>query len=77
MRRTPLRELIAYLNSIDILVSDLTIQLVEDLSNAPADIQACMQEYQESYMGEMFDTEEAVIKYMKKHQKDYELGKDY
>ena len=75
LRRAPLRELFEYLNSIDIFVSDLTIQLVEDLSNAPDDIQACMREYQESYMGEMFDTEEGVIKYMEKYQKDYVLGK--
>jgi len=74
LRRAPLRELFAYLNSIGILVSDLTIQLTENLSNAPDDIQACMREYQESYMGEMFETEEAVIKYMKKNQKDYVLG---
>ena len=74
LRRAPLRELFAYLKSIGVLVSDLAIRLVDDLSVAPASIVDCMKEYHDSYMETMFDSEEGVIKYMEKHQQDYLLG---
>ena len=74
LRRAPLRELIEYLNSINILVSDLARELTDNISKAPDDVRACLKEYQDSYLEAMFDTEEEVAKYMEKSQKEYISG---
>ena len=74
LRRAPLRELIEYLNSIDILVSDLARALTDSVSQSPEDIQSCLKEYKDSYLEAMFDTEEEVTRYMEIHQKDYISG---
>ncbi|MCK5013469.1 MAG: cobalamin-dependent protein [Candidatus Omnitrophica bacterium] len=74
LRQAPLRELFAYLKSIGIQMSDLISKLCDDLPEAPVDIRDWLQEYRESYMEAMFDTEEEVLAYMKKHCKDYMLG---
>ena len=69
LRRAPLRELIEYINSINILVSDLTRKLTDNISKSPDDVQACLKEYKDSYLEAMFDTEEEVTKYMEKNGK--------
>jgi hypothetical protein len=74
LRRATLRELIEYLNSIDILVSDLARALTDSVSQSPEDIQSCLKEYKDSYLEAMFDTEEEVTRYMEIHQKDYISG---
>ena len=75
LRYEPLYELFKYLDGKGIERSTYILTLLNSLFEAPADIQKCLDEYNNCYYEEMEETEEAVIRKMEQDAKDYQLGK--
>jgi hypothetical protein len=75
LRSEPVPEIFYYLDSRGLKRSRLTRQMLNTIDKASEDVQACIQEFREDFLGEMFDTEEEVLEYTERHYEDYVSGR--
>lgn len=75
LRSEPVPEIFYYLDSRKLKRSRLTRQMLNTIGKASEDIQACIQEFRDDFLGEMFDTEEEVLEYTERHYADYVSGR--